>query len=1031
MSRSAGSGTRATRTYVVPFAITAMSIALGVGVLVTSGLPGSPVGAAASCDVNVDVGGGHGPITTIQAGIDAATAGQTVCVYPGLYNTDHATARNPNTGGPGTNDFNIFVGHNQTGVTIQGVDTSGNAITTAPEGVPSTAAPVIEAAGIYPVFGSSNIFIQADNVTLRGFEINGDPNFIAKSVEIDGNGDTVTDDAFTPSTVYSGAGDLAPSIFHGGTGIYISDFNFVTGSNTSTVQSYTFTDNTFDGGQKGAGIYIASGAGWTGPASGRVISGNKFSSTDDAIDFAGPTPNIAWLLYPVGAATITGNTFANTSNRHVLVWGSGGPGVGYASPDWCGIMSSNTFDAGSFTWQGSTTCPGGTARTWSEPSGSGGGSYTNIAGLYSTIQKYGINKSVAGDTVQVLAGTYNEDVTIGHQLTLIGAQASVDARTRPYPPTPSSESIITGIGSGYTWPVWVQANDVKVDGFTVEGGTSCCGGAGVYLVGTHGTQFVNNIVANNTVGLFLANSLGSDPTLVQHNLFADNTKAGAASGNDIYADEFTAGGAVNGATINANRFTNSSFVDNGWAVDLSNIGLPQFSNVVVSNNTIDNHGRGVVFYGTTNSSVTANTFTPGATNHYGVLLCGDDPSCYVPSYTPPGIPDTNISVTLNSLGCASCVGQGVEVLDANGPSTGVLVNRNDLHGLPVGISNNGAANVDGTCNWWGSASGPAVGQSIGAVTSAPWLTAASPLATAACNSPSAPTPPTIGFADNGGVGVVSVFFTPGANGGSPITSFTATCTSLQGHGSASASGSGSPILVTGLVGNTPYSCSVTATNLIGTSGPSGASNVTFPASSTDTEGGGGGGTGGCTVTPTAPLTPSAASEAFPGAAVSWAPPHSGCIAGYIVTPYLNGVAQPPTLVPGTVTTTVIRGLIAGDSYRFTVAAENGSVAGPASVMTSAVTIGTPGAAAAIKVAKVGKGAVKVTFTAAKSNGAPIKRYTATCTSTNGGKTKSKVGKASPLIVSGLTVGKTYSCSVTASNGRGTGPASRRSSAIKT
>jgi hypothetical protein len=165
--------------------------------------------------------------------------------------------------------------------------------------------------------------------------------------------------------------------------------------------------------------------------------------------------------------------------------------------------------------------------------------------------------------------------------------------------------------------------------------------------------------------------------------------------------------------------------------------------------------------------------------------------------------------------------------------------------------------------------------------------------------------------------------------------------------------------------------------------------------------------------------------------VSWAPPHSGCIAGYIVTPYLNGVAQPPTLVPGTVTTTVIRGLIAGDSYRFTVAAENGSVAGPASVMTSAVTIGTPGAAAAIKVAKVGKGAVKVTFTAAKSNGAPIKRYTATCTSTNGGKTKSKVGKASPLIVSGLTVGKTYSCSVTASNGRGTGPASRRSSAIKT
>ena len=32
------------------------------------------------------------------------------------------------------------------------------------------------------------------------------------------------------------------------------------------------------------------------------------------------------------------------------------------------------------------------------------------------------------------------------------------------------------------------------------------------------------------------------------------------------------------------------------------------------------------------------------------------------------------------------------VLDANGPSTGVLINRNDLHGLPVGISNNGTSN---------------------------------------------------------------------------------------------------------------------------------------------------------------------------------------------------------------------------------------------------------------------------------------------------------------------------------------------------
>ena len=70
--------------------------------------------------------------------------------------------------------------HNATGVTIQGVDASGNAITTAPEGLPSSAAPIIQAHGLFPDFGSSNIFIQADNVTLRGFEIDGAPNDIAQ-----------------------------------------------------------------------------------------------------------------------------------------------------------------------------------------------------------------------------------------------------------------------------------------------------------------------------------------------------------------------------------------------------------------------------------------------------------------------------------------------------------------------------------------------------------------------------------------------------------------------------------------------------------------------------------------------------------------------------------------------------------------------------------------------------------------------------------------------------------------------------------
>jgi hypothetical protein len=43
--------------------------------------------------------------------------------------------------------------------------------------------------------------------------------------------------------------------------------------------------------------------------------------------------------------------------------------------------------------------------------------------------------------------------------------------------------------------------------------------------------------------------------------------------------------------------------------------------------------------------------------------------------------------------------------------------------------------------------------------------------------------------------------------------------------------------------------------------------------------------------------------------------------------------------------------------------------------------------------------------------------------------KSKVGSASPLTVSGLTAGKTYTCTVKGTNSRGTGPASNPSKPV--
>lgn len=89
-------------------------------------------------------------------------------------------------------------------------------------------------------------------------------------------------------------------------------------------------------------------------------------------------------------------------------------------------------------------------------------------------------------------------------------------------------------------------------------------------------------------------------------------------------------------------------------------------------------------------------------------------------------------------------------------------------------------------------------------------------------APTAPGAPTIGTV-SAGDSQISVSFTPPAsNGGAAITGYTATC------GVASASGTASPIIVTGLVNGTAYTCTVLAMNSVGPGAVSAASTTVTP-----------------------------------------------------------------------------------------------------------------------------------------------------------------------------------------------------------
>jgi hypothetical protein len=93
-------------------------------------------------------------------------------------------------------------------------------------------------------------------------------------------------------------------------------------------------------------------------------------------------------------------------------------------------------------------------------------------------------------------------------------------------------------------------------------------------------------------------------------------------------------------------------------------------------------------------------------------------------------------------------------------------------------------------------------------------------------SASAATPdaPSVGIATAGNGQAILAFAGPASQGGSAITSYTATCS----PGAISATGTSSPITVIGLTNGTAYSCSVTATNAAGNGPASAPSNTVTP-----------------------------------------------------------------------------------------------------------------------------------------------------------------------------------------------------------
>ena len=247
----------------------------------------------------------------------------------------------------------------------------------------------------------------------------------------------------------------------------------------------------------------------------------------------------------------------------------------------------------------------------------------------------------------------------------------------------------------------------------------------------------------------------------------------------------------------------------------------------------------------------------------------------------------------------------------------------------------------------------------------------------------------------------TVSFTPPVNnGGTPITSYTATAS----PGGISATGLASPIIVTGLTNGVSYTFTVTATNAVGTGPASTPSNAVIPA--------------------TVPSTMAAPTGVAGGGqvVVSFVPPFNG---GRPITSYRVTASPGGATVSGGASPLTVTGLTNGTSYTFTVTATNSigtSLPSPSSTGVIPATIpGTPVTPTATR----GVAQATVSFVPPANGGSPILFYTVT--SSPGGITQT--GTASPIVVPGLTNGTTYTFTVKATNAIGTGPTSSPSNAV--
>ncbi len=374
--------------------------------------------------------------TTIQSAISGASAGDLITVFPGTYTETAAVPSPPACGG---DTVGLYIATN--GLTIQGVDSGGAPITN-PALVQATVNTISNLC-----FGPDGMLVTGDNVTIAGIRVGTNTGGQNKTIEIWGDNFTLEN---------CDLADVQGSI-------YIQDP--ASTATTSHVQTYTIRGNIFE---NALSLDINNGAGLSGPASGRNITGNIFknlattlnSEPWPSISFTGSGTGVPWFVNSVGGAVISGNTFSNSApdGQQIRVRGT----YDNTQFDWATYWTANTFNKAAVVG----ASPPAVVETYSYPNSYG--TFNNVRRIGAVIQGE-VDHAQANDTVLVAAGNYAENVVIATTgLNLAGAgqglSTVVPATSSPNPCTGSS--LCGGAASNI---ILVQADNVSIHDFTLDG----------------------------------------------------------------------------------------------------------------------------------------------------------------------------------------------------------------------------------------------------------------------------------------------------------------------------------------------------------------------------------------------------------------------------------------------------------------------------------------------------------------------------------------------------------------------------------